>query len=467
MGDPTAFFVGGGECRAATWAEGRCRDNIVVIEEIMLVREMARYMQRVRDFSRNARFYLLSEVITGLSFSIYMLIFNLYVVSQGYPRSFLGELQSLPNLIALFGAVPAGMLVDTIGRKRALLLANVGRTIASLGIVVAPGPNWLRLSMITFGVSSSLWMVSASPFMMENSTEEERNALFSAHFGLTTLVGFVGTLVGGYLPSLFGGLLEVNIESPVAYGTTLAVTVALSALSLLPVVMIDEPPRTASAQPRSMLPWRNLSNPGMAVRIFVPNIVISMGAAILIPYMNLFFKESFPISDKALGLIFAVSSVITGLATLASPLLAERWGRIRSLVFMQLASIPFLLTIGFSPFFGLAAFAFWMRQALMNMGAPLYEAFAMEQVQERERATISGLMGMSWNIGWTVGPFLSGYMQATPNIGFQPIFLITCSLYVLAAMLSKVFFQRLDDQQRRAALLRRLGVTDVTVAGLQ
>ena len=72
----------------------------------------------------------------------------------------------------------------------------------SLGIVLAPGPSWLRLSMILFGVSGSLWMVSASPFMMENSTEEERNALFSANFGLQTLVGFGGTLVGGYLPDL-------------------------------------------------------------------------------------------------------------------------------------------------------------------------------------------------------------------------------------------------------------------------
>ena len=132
---------------------------------------IARYVRRLHSFSSNARFYLLSEVIVGLSFSIYMLIFNLFVVSRGYPRSFLGELQALPNLIALFGAVPAGMLVDYIGRKRALVLANLGETVAMLGIVVAPGPNWLRLSMVLFGVSASLWMVTASPFMMENSEE--------------------------------------------------------------------------------------------------------------------------------------------------------------------------------------------------------------------------------------------------------------------------------------------------------
>ena len=427
-----------------------------------MVKGIAQYFLQLRSFSRNARFYLLSEVITGLSFSIYMLIFNLYVVARGYPRSFLGELQSLPNLIALFGAVPAGMLVDHIGRKRALLLANVGRTLASLGIVLAPDPNWLRLSMITFGVSSSLWMVSASPFMMENSTEEERNALFSAHFGLTVLVGFFGTLVGGYLPTVFSDLLGVDMESTVAYGATLGVTVGLSALSLVPVVMIREQPRKVAIQVRSFLPWRNLSNPGLAARIFVPNIVISMGAAILIPYMNLFFKETFAITDRTLGTIFAVSSVITGTATLASPLLAARWGRIRALVFAQLASIPFLLTIGFVPFLWIATLAYWARAALMNMGGPLYEAFAMEQVQARERATLSGLMGMSWNIGWTVGPYLSGYMQANPNIGFKPIFLITCSFYILAAILAKVFFQRRDDRQRRAALLRKLGVVDLT-----
>jgi MFS family permease len=436
----------------------------------MIVEAVARYLKQLRSFSPNARFFLVSTTVTGLSYSIYMLILNLYVVSQGYSRSFLGELQSLPNLIALFGAVPAGVLVDYIGRKRALLLANFGRAAAMLGLVLAPGPWWLRVSMITFGVSQSLWMISGGPFMMENSTDEERNSLFSASFGLQTLVGFFGTLVGGFLPSFFGRILGVGVESGMAYGGTLSITVALYVLSLIPVFLIEEParstsvpgPRGQNGADRLLKPWRNISDPGLALRIFVPNIIISMGAAILIPYMNLFFKETYPISDKVLGTLFAVSSVVTGVATLASPLLADRWGRIRALVFTQLASIPFLLLIGFSGVMWISGLAFWVRAALMNMGNPLYTAFAMEQVTKRERATISGLMGMSWNIGWTVGPYLSGYMQAHPNIGFKPIFVITCTLYVVAAVLEKLYFQRMDDQQRRAALLKQMGVTDLT-----
>jgi MFS family permease len=321
--------------------------------------------------------------------------------------------------------------------------------------------------MIVFGLSQSLWMVSGSPFMMENSTEEERDALFSANFGLQTLVGFAGTLVGGYLPTLFGQVLGVDVESAPAYAATMGVTVVLSAVALIPVFLIKEAPRPATARACSLRPWRNISEPGLVVRIFIPEIVISMGAAILIPYMNLFFKETYDISDSVLGVLFAVSSVVTGVATLASPLLSRRWGRIRSLVITQLASIPFLLLIGFSGWIWISGFAFWIRAALMNMSNPLYSAFVMEQVSERERATVSGLMGMGWNIGWTIGPFISGYLQESPRIGWGPIFLITCAMYLLAAVLMRSFFQKLDDQQRRATLLRRMGVVDMTAGGSQ
>jgi hypothetical protein len=53
-------------------------------------------------------------------------------------------------------------------------------------------------------------------------------------------------------------------------------------------------------------------------------------------------------------------------------------------------------------------------------------------------------------------------MQASPEIGFPPIFVITCTFYIVAAILEKVFFQRRDDRQTRAELLQELGVLDMT-----
>jgi MFS family permease len=140
--------------------------------------------------------------------------------------------------------------------------------------------------------------------------------------------------------------------------------------------------------------------------------------------------------------MFSISSVVMGLATLASPLLAGRLGKIRALVLTQLVSIPFLLTIGFAPWFGVAMAAFWIRAALMNMGNPLYQAFAMEQVDERARARVSSLMGMGWNIGWSVGPYISGLMQV--RVGFAPIFLITTGTYVVGSIIPYVFFAKTE-----------------------
>ncbi len=43
----------------------------------MIAQVLIRYWARLTSFSPNARYYLLSEVIIGLSYGIYALIFNL------------------------------------------------------------------------------------------------------------------------------------------------------------------------------------------------------------------------------------------------------------------------------------------------------------------------------------------------------------------------------------------------------
>ena len=100
------------------------------------------------------------------------------------------------------------------------------------------------------------------------------------------------------------------------------------------------------------------------------------------PFLNIFFKQKFAISDTLLGTIFAGQSIAIGLATFAGPLLAERLGKIRAVVFTQLVSIPFLLLLGYSSLFTPAVVGYLIRAGLMNMGTPLYSAFVMEQVKK-------------------------------------------------------------------------------------
>jgi predicted MFS family arabinose efflux permease len=181
------------------------------------------------------------------------------------------------------------------------------------------------------------------------------------------------------------------------------------------------------------------------VKMAAPNVLIGFGAAILIPYMNVFFKDQFAISDKLLGTMFSLSSLMIGVGSLIGPRLALRLGgKVRAVALTQFSSLVFLMVIGFSPLYWLAAIGFLMRTMLMNMAQPLYSAFCMEQVPERDQGVVNSVLNMSWQVGWSVGPYISGLVQE--NYGFTPLFLATGGLYLLAILTLWMFFQKAEGQ---------------------
>jgi predicted MFS family arabinose efflux permease len=80
----------------------------------------------------------------------------------------------------------------------------------------------------------------------------------------------------------------------------------------------------------------------------------------------------------------------------------------------------------------------------MNMAVPLYSAFSMEQVAEREQGTVNSVKELAWQVGWAVGPYISGLVQQA--YGFTPLFVATGILYASAIALTWLFFGKRDDQ---------------------
>ena len=57
--------------------------------------------------------------------------------------------------------------------------------------------------------------------------------------------------------------------------------------------------------------------------------------------------------------------------------LAERYGKVKTIVGTQLASLPFMVYLGFAGYLPLAVAAFVMRAALMNMSGPIANALIL------------------------------------------------------------------------------------------
>jgi len=403
------------------------------------MRTLRDYIVQLRRFQTNARLYLLYSFASGFSLGIMRLLFNFYILSLGHDRAFLGTLVALPPLVITFAAVPAGMLGHRIG-YRATLIAGAALLVGSmLGLSLSTAAIALVLFSVGRGLSQTLTSVSSAPFMAENSEASERTHLFSVQFATRMLASFFGLLLAGVLPSLVAVGFGIGAEDPLAYRVSIWVGAGLLALAILPLLRMTRLPESTEPRPRAKL--REMFHaPGKLVRLFLPQVIIGFGAGALVPFLNVFFKTEFGLSDSVIGVLFAFQSVVMALATLVGPIVAARLKRIRAVVVVQLLSIPFLILLGYAPLVSLSAIGFLARGSLMNMGNPLYTAFAMEAVAPERRPTASALMQMSWQGTRGVSAFVSGYLQEGP--GFSALFPITIGCYLLASGLIYTFFAR-------------------------
>jgi len=403
------------------------------------------YIQPIRTFKHDARLFLWMTVINGIIFSGWQLFFNIYMLERGITREYLGIINSLPSLTGLLLGIPFGRLSDRIGRRRAIIIGIALSSLAFFGQVTFKQPALILLMSALTGIFNMFTIVSVSPLMMKLSDLNNRTLLFSLNYGLQTMAGAVGSLFAGQLPALFGNILHVGPTNAVAYQAVLITTVLLGTTALIPISMMKEPqtPQTPSETDlRTTSPKSGLTR--LTVKLAAPNFLIGIGAAILIPYMNVFFKDRFQISDSLLGLLFSLSSLFIGVGSLIGPRLTTRLGgKIRTVAFTQLASVVFMLMIGFIPSLWVAGFAFLMRAALMNMSAPLYSAFCMEQTPERQQGFVSSVLNVAWQVGWSAGPYLSGLVQV--RYGFAPLFVTTTVLYLLAVSVMWRFFSNTEN----------------------
>jgi MFS family permease len=398
------------------------------------------YISHIRAFKPNARLYLLNVIIIGAVMGVFRLIFNFYALSLGFDESVLGNLITTSSFVALIAALPMGYLADTIGRKNSLVFSSALLAFAILAMALWQSETSLYAMNVVSGLAQSLAGVTMSPFLMENSDEKERTYLFSFGQGLTMTMASIGNWIGGYLPTWMGQAQNVSATSSHAYGNSIFVAGVFAVAAILPLLFITSP-KISRGQRAVFAPFEFASkHPGMLVKFILPMLLTSLGAGLIMPFMNVFFRVAHHQPDPVIGALFAWGSLAMGIGLLAAPPLAERTGKIQLVVISQALSIPFLILLGFSPIFWIGAAAYYIRLALMNMSSPVYQAFVMEHVEPSGRATVASLTSMAWNFGWAFSPTISGWLQV--KYGFGPPFIGTIILYTISVFMYWTFFWR-------------------------
>jgi MFS family permease len=400
----------------------------------------------IRSFSKPARLFLIATIVDGVVYSAWSLFFNFYILALGYDKQYLGILNSLPSLATLVFSIPMGYISDRIGRKKSMLI-GVFTYILFCGVeVTVRNPILIGIAAFMAGAGQALYYVSQAPFMMKSSDASNRSMVFSLNFGLITASGAVGSIAAGMLPNLFSTWLHIEPTSAMAYQIILVMSVILGSISLIPLSLIKEPPEPVHKSETGRPSLLDVARKPFVWQLFIPQFLIGIGAALMVPYFNVFFAERYAMTSDTLGVLFSLSAALTAIGTLIGPRLVDVLGtKIRTIVATQGVSLLFIQMIAFSPWGWLAAVGFLVRGVLMNMASPLFSAFSMEETPPEEQGVVNSLLSISWTFGWVVGPFLSGVIQE--NFGYTPIFITTTILYAANTSLVWYFFRNYEKSQ--------------------
>lgn len=417
-------------------------------------------------FQRNARLYLGSVAIESLAHGAFGVVQGLYIIALGLDETVLGLILSGRMLATAVASLPAGIISDKIGRKPVLIVGGILTTVGYLGMALSSSPLSMVIYSCIIGISQACRETSGAPLLAESSTPKDRARLFGVNFSIGNFVGMAGSLFGGAMPKQLAWLGQIT-----AFRLSLAVFATITLLGVLPTYKMKKMqgidgelsaadvaiPATdldakdelatdldgetsfsgskkffygAAGEIKSL--FSIVKGEGVG-NLLMYTILIGFGAGLVVPFSNVFLSGKLRIDIALVGMILSFNHGATALAGLITPYLAEKYGKIKTVVGTQLASIPFLLLIALPPNIYLVSIALFIRSALMNMSSPVASNFSMEIVPPNQRGKISSLMRISDNIARALSAVAAGYIMSRWN--YEIPYFFTAILYFGASML--------------------------------
>jgi MFS family permease len=391
------------------------------------------YLKSMRQFNRNCWLIFASAGLSGAAQGIFLVVFNLYILSLGIAPDTLGGILSAAPFAQAIGSIPLSFMAETLGFKRIFVLIFLLSGLAKVGQIATRSVPLIALAAFVDGLALSGSFVIRLPFLAANTDGSDRTRVYTLNSMSFSISLSVGSLLAGYLPNLFDAW---GADLSTAYQYTLYAAGAIALLAVLPVLRLDPTPTPRRDQPgiRSYL-W---GMSGFTIKLAVIALFVGLSLGSIGPFMNLYFIYHLGTTPAFYGTVSALAVIPAILGTALIPPIEARSDSRVTLVTILRALIPLFL-VGFTLTTNrwLGTTAYWAQHTLFFMTQPVAFAFAMDAAR-RDKAVVSAWLNIAFWLGNALAAPLVGALLA--DEAYRTPLHIAAAAVALSALLNQGLF---------------------------
>ena len=338
--------------------------------------------------------------------------------------------------------IPAGMVVDRMGRRPAMTMGPLLIALGALGTAFAPQFSLLMLGQFVTGAGNSLWMLGREVAAVDLVRADQRGRMMSGFFGVSSVGMALGPAMGGLITDWLG------LRAIFLVYAVLAVLVLPVALT----VRESRGPRPAGRAPLfdfGLGRIREIASRYRAtfVILLLATFAAMLRTSVLNSMLPLYVGTHLNFSTTQVGTLFGIMGFVNMAMIVPAGFISDKLGRkvatvpAAALTAIAFAAYPLATTmLGLSIVSGLTGLAAGF--ALGSMTTSTYDI-----IPESGRAQLQALRRTVGEFGALGGPLAGGVIANAYNPGasflfFAPLHLLTALLLALVAKETLITRQR-------------------------
>ena len=391
----------------------------------------------------------------------FILILNIYLRKQGFSDPEIASFNSLRFVGALAFALPLGIYIRGRRLKPFFKIASLMVPLTSIMVIEAIHYSitpLIQLSFMLWGIGMMLMRVCSLPFIIRHTTNENSSEALS----LSASTWSLSTMVSGLIISGLDWISKIKLSPELIifdeYAILWTITLIGSLSFIFPQKMNEDGSINRENRP-GIFSLHKTYDWSKIFKAISPLILISIGAGLTIPFVNLFFNSVFDFNSSNFSLLSSITAMLVFTFSLLVPTLRKKYGYWMTIVFVQTFAILCLVIMSLTEIYAsypyamtIAVTAYIFRQPLMHMAHPASNELMMNYVGKNNQELISALSSSLWSASWFISAKVFEWLRLL-DFRYYEIFLITALLYVLGVILYVFLIKEYENMQKKSSVV--------------